>query len=58
VSFLPDGRIAIAAISTADVDVTVNISGPLGISGSIQMQIPAGQMKLQLVSPLLRGAPP
>jgi hypothetical protein len=58
VSFLPDGRIAIAAVSTADVNVTVNISGPLGISGAIQMQIPAGQMKLQLVSPLLRGAPP
>jgi hypothetical protein len=58
VSFLPDGRIAIAAVSTADVNVTVNISAALGISGSIQMQIPAGEMKLQLVSPLLRGAPP
>jgi hypothetical protein len=58
VSFLPDGRIAIAAVSTANVNVTVNISAALGISGSIQMQIPAGEMKLKLVSPLLRGAPP
>ena len=59
VTFLPDGRIAIAAVSTADVNVTVNISALGGVvSGSVTMQIPAGQMKLQLVSPLLRGGPP
>ena len=55
---LPDGRIAIAASNVADVPVTVNISAPLGISGGVVMALPAGQMKLQLVSPPLRGAAP
>jgi hypothetical protein len=57
VTFLPDGRIAISLVSTADSDVTVNISA-LGLGGSVTMRIGAGQMKLQLVSPLLRGGPP
>jgi hypothetical protein len=55
VTFLPDGRIAIALANTADVPVTVNISAPLGIDGSVAMVLPAGQMKLQLVSPPVRG---
>ena len=54
-TFLPDGRIAIAASNTADIPVTVNISAPLGISGAVDLQLPANEMKLQLVSPPLRG---
>ena len=55
VSFLPDGRISISVANTADVPVEVNISAPLGIGGSVKMIVPAGEMKLQLVSPPLRG---
>nr|HEX4312339.1 Ig-like domain-containing protein [Kofleriaceae bacterium] len=58
VQFLADGRIAIAAANVADVPVTVNISAPLGIKGAVDMVLPAGQMKLQLVSPALRGVAP
>jgi hypothetical protein len=58
VTFLPDGRIAIAVSNTADVPVTVNISAPFGIKGGVTMIIPKGEMKLQLVSPLLRGGRP
>lgn len=55
VSFLPDGRIAIAASNTADVMVAVAIDAPFGVAGSVQMVVPAGEMKLQLVSPSSRG---
>ena len=55
VTFLADGRIAIAAKNVADAPVQVNISAPLGISGSVQMVVPAGGMKLQLLSRPLRG---
>ena len=55
VTFLPDGRISIAVQNTADLPVEVNISAPLGISGSVKMRVPAGEMKLQLISPPLRG---
>ena len=58
VTFLPDGQIAIAVSNTADVPVTVNISAPFGIKGGVTMIIPTGEMKLQLVSPLLRGGRP
>jgi hypothetical protein len=51
--FLPDGRIAIAAGNVDDVPIAVNITGT-GVSGSIQMIVPRGEMKLQLVSPPLR----
>lgn len=56
VTFLTDGRIAISASNTADVPVTVNIDGPLGIGGSVKMVLPAHEMKLQLLSRPLRGA--
>ena len=56
--FLPDGRIAIAVSNVADVPVTVNISAPLGISGTVTMVIPHGELKIQLVSPALRGGLP
>ncbi len=55
VTFLPDGRISIAVSNTATLPVTVNIDGPLGISGSVKMEVPAHEMKLQLISPALRG---
>jgi len=53
VTFLPDGRIAISLANTADVPVTVNISGVA--SGSVKMVLPKGAMHLQLASPALRG---
>jgi hypothetical protein len=55
VSFLPDGRIAIAASNTADLPVEVLINAPLGISGTVKMLVPRGQMKLQLLSAPIRG---
>ncbi|MDX2086777.1 MAG: Ig-like domain-containing protein [Kofleriaceae bacterium] len=57
-TFLPDGRIALSLSNTADVEVEVNIDAPLGIEGSVKMLLPRGEMKLQLLSPLLRGGTP
>jgi hypothetical protein len=57
VTFLPDGRIAISVANTADVMMTVNVSAPLGLGGGVNMIVPQGYMRLQLVSPPLRGAP-
>jgi hypothetical protein len=54
VTFLPDGRIAISAANTADLPVTVNITS-LVADGAVKMVVPAGEMKLRLVSPILRG---
>jgi hypothetical protein len=56
--FLPDGRIAIAVVNVADVPLSVTIDAPLGISGSVKMIVPRGEMKIQLVSPPLRGGLP
>jgi hypothetical protein len=58
VTFLSDGRIVIALANTADVPVTVNIDAPLGLGGAVNMILPTGEMKLQLVSRALRGAEP
>jgi hypothetical protein len=55
VEFLPDGRIAIQVSNIADLPVEVKITAPFNITGSIQMVVPAGEMKLQLVSAPLRG---
>ncbi len=52
--FLPDGRIAIAIANVADVPISVNIQGG-DLVGSVEMMIPRGELKLQLVSPPLRG---
>lgn len=54
VTFLSDGRIAISASNTADLPVTVNITS-LVADGAVKMIVPAGEMKLRLVSPTLRG---
>jgi hypothetical protein len=56
VTFLPDGRISIGLTNTADVPVEVNVDATI-LTGSVQMVVPKGQMKLSLVSPALRGAP-
>lgn len=58
VTFQPDGRIVISLSNIADVTVAVNIDAPLGIGGSVQMLLPTGEMKLQLLSRLLRGVEP
>ena len=58
VTFLADGRIVIGLANIADVPVTVNIDAPLGLGGAVNMILPAGEMKLQLVSRPLRGAEP
>ncbi|MBA3459382.1 MAG: Ig-like domain-containing protein [Deltaproteobacteria bacterium] len=55
VSFLPDGRIAISVANTADLPVVVKADAALGLGGNINMKVPAGEMKLQLLSPPLRG---
>jgi hypothetical protein len=54
-TFLPDGRIAIALSNTADMPVEINIDAPLGIAGSVKLIVPKGEMKLQLLSPAQRG---
>ncbi|HTR52735.1 MAG TPA: Ig-like domain-containing protein [Kofleriaceae bacterium] len=57
VTFMPDGRIAISVANTADVPVTVNTNTDIVGNGAVDMIVPAGYMKLQLVSPPVRGAP-
>ncbi|MFT3699313.1 MAG: Ig-like domain-containing protein [Kofleriaceae bacterium] len=57
VTFMDDGRIAIALKNQADVPLTINVSTPLGDSG-IQLILPQNQMQLQLLSAPLRGALP
>jgi hypothetical protein len=54
-TFLPDGRIVISLSNTADLPVEVGIDAPLGISGTVQMIVPKGEMKLSLMSPPQRG---
>jgi hypothetical protein len=53
--FLPDGRIAISVSNTADLPVVVKADAALGLGGTIEMKLPAGEMKLTLLSPPLRG---
>jgi hypothetical protein len=55
VRFLPDGRIAIAVANVAEVQIDVGIHGGGGVAGKVQMMMPLGELKLQLVSPPLRG---
>jgi hypothetical protein len=57
VTFLPDGRISIAVKNVADVPITINVS-VIGIAGNVNLILPAGQMKLELLSAPLRGALP
>jgi hypothetical protein len=55
VKFLPDGRIAIQVANTADVPMEIAIDSSVGVNGTIKLVVPKGEMKLQLVSPALRG---
>jgi hypothetical protein len=55
VEFLPDGRIVIGAANVNAIPLVVNIDAPLGITGAVEMVVPAGEMRLQLMSPPLRG---
>jgi hypothetical protein len=55
VTFLPDGRIAIAAHNVADIPVSVGVDNSILGTGTVDLIVPAGEMRLQLVSPLLRG---
>jgi len=58
VTFLPDGRIRIELSNVAEVPVSVAIDAPLGLGGSVNMILPAHEMKLQLLSRPLRGVEP
>jgi hypothetical protein len=55
VTFLPDGRISIALRNTAPLPVTITIDAPIVGNGTVSMEVPTGEMKLQLISPALRG---
>jgi hypothetical protein len=57
VTFLPDGRISIALTNTAALPVKITIDAPIVGDGTVSMEVPAGEMKLQLISPALRGGP-
>jgi hypothetical protein len=53
--FLPDGRIAITVANVADVLIDVNLLLAGNMVGTVHMVMPLGELKLQLVSPPLRG---
>jgi hypothetical protein len=53
VTFTKDGRISIALSNTADLPVTISVTGAQ--SGHVMLSIPKGEMKLQLVSAPPRG---
>jgi Bacterial Ig-like domain len=57
VKFLPDGRISMALTNTAAMPVKITISAPIVGDGTVNLEVPAGEMKLQLISPALRGGP-
>ncbi len=56
--FRPDGRIQISLHNVAEAPITVGINAPLGITGTVKLVVPVGEMKLQLLSPALRGRLP
>ncbi len=58
VAFRADGRLSIALANVADVPISVGITGPLGIGGAVNLVVPAGEMKLQLLTPPQRGGAP
>jgi Bacterial Ig-like domain len=57
VKFLPDGRISMSLTNTAAMPVKITISAPIVGDGTVNLEVPAGEMKLQLISPALRGGP-
>jgi hypothetical protein len=58
VTFRPDGRLSLALSNTADVPISVGINAPLGISGTVNLVVPKGDMQLQLLTPPQRGSVP
>jgi hypothetical protein len=56
--FRSDGRIAIDLRNNADVTIAVGISAPFGITGTVTLTVPAGEMHLQLLSPAQRARLP
>ncbi|HET9991061.1 MAG TPA: hypothetical protein VFQ65_21160, partial [Kofleriaceae bacterium] len=56
--FRSDGRIAIDLRNSADVPIAVGIAAPLGITGTVTLTVPAGEMHLQLLSPAQRARLP
>lgn len=55
VTFRADGRISIALTNTTPLPVTILIDAPIVGDGIVNMEVPVREMKLQLVSPALRG---
>ena len=55
VTFLPDGRISIALTNVAALPVSIKIDAPIVGDGLVNLEVPAREMKLQLISPALRG---
>jgi methionine-rich copper-binding protein CopC len=53
VSFRPDGRMDVALRNLNDVPLSVTIRA-LGLTGAINLRIPAGEMRITLAGPLLR----
>jgi hypothetical protein len=53
-TFEPDGRIAIELTNTADIAIDVNINAVIA-TGAVHMKLPAGEMKLELLSRPPRG---
>jgi hypothetical protein len=54
VRFRSDGRIAIGLSNAADVPIEIAISA-LGLPGGVSLIVPAGEMKLELLSPPRRS---
>jgi hypothetical protein len=57
-TFGADGRIILALSNTRDVPISVGINAPLGLTGAVNLVVPAGEMKLELVSRPRRGRLP
>ncbi len=53
VTFLPDGRMQVALKSLNEANIKVNVR-TLFLTGSLDLKIPAGEMKLNLLGPLVR----
>jgi Big-like domain-containing protein len=57
VTFRPDGRLSLALRNVADVPISVGINA-LGITGAVNLVVPTGEMRLQLLTPPQRGRLP
>jgi methionine-rich copper-binding protein CopC len=55
VVFRPDGRLQISLFNEALVEISVEVSAPLGLNGQLFLEIPPSGMLLDLVSSPARG---